>query len=68
MIAECSMRTRLVCAVTHLASRLAGRGQHSPACHYHAYELAPTVAELDLWMDAVEDLIRGAENHAPGSN
>ena len=33
----------------------------SDACHHHAYELAPTAAELDRRLDAVERLIEKLE-------
>ena len=29
----------------------------SRACHHHAYELAPTTAELDHWISQVERLV-----------
>ena len=29
----------------------------SEACHYHAYELAPTAAELAGWFQSVEELL-----------
>jgi hypothetical protein len=29
----------------------------SEACHYHAYELAPTAAELTRWITAVDRLL-----------
>jgi len=29
----------------------------SRACHHHQYELAPTAAELNMWIDHVERLI-----------
>lgn len=28
----------------------------SRACHYHEYDLTPTVSELELWIDQVEQL------------
>jgi hypothetical protein len=33
-------------------------GERLEACRYHAYELAPTAAELSRWIDAVDELIR----------
>jgi hypothetical protein len=29
----------------------------SNACHAHPYELAPTVSELEGWLEVVDDLI-----------
>lgn len=56
----CAMRPQLVCLATYLRDRdLAGRVHHawsslSQACHHHAYELPPTVGELQGWLDTVQ--------------
>lgn len=57
-MAACTMRAQLVCLPGYvepaLAQRVAGTWSGlSRACHYHTYELAPTVAELRHWHDEV---------------
>ena len=39
----------------------------SDACHYHAYELAPTAGELTGWIDAVAGLTQCMNQTGPGS-
>lgn len=56
-----SMRAQLICLPRYLEPELAGRvgyawGRLSSACHQHAYELAPTSAELRGWLRVVEEL------------
>jgi hypothetical protein len=36
----------------------------SNACHHHAYELAPTAAELERRLDAVSRLVEKLEGNA----
>ena len=61
---RCSMRVQLICLRTYLGDTdLAARAGHawsalSRASHHHAYELAPTAAELRGWFSVVEELIR----------
>jgi hypothetical protein len=63
----CSMRVQLICLRTYLGDvDLAARTGHawsalSRACHHHAYELAPTAAELRGWFSVVEELIGKAD-------
>ena len=58
-----SGRAKLICLAQYLADReLAGRVHQawaalSDACHHHAYELAPTVAELAGMLDVVEAFV-----------
>ena len=58
-----SSRAKLICLAQYLDDReLAGRVHHawgalSDACHHHAYELAPTVAELTAMLDVVEAFV-----------
>jgi hypothetical protein len=60
----CPMRVQLICLRTYLGDAdLAARAGHawsalSRACHHHAYELAPTAAELEGWFTVVEELIQ----------
>lgn len=61
-LARCTGRSQLACLPTYLDARTARQIAYvwaalSEACHYHAYELAPTAAELTRWFDAVEDLL-----------
>jgi hypothetical protein len=63
----CSMRTQLICLRSYLEDpKLAARTGHawsalSRASHHHAYELAPTAAELQAWFSVVEELIDSVE-------
>jgi hypothetical protein len=58
------MRVQLIFLRTYLGdAELAGRAGHawsalSRACHHHAYELAPTAAELEGWLVVAEELVR----------
>jgi hypothetical protein len=61
-LAKCTGRSQLTCLPTYLDARTARQIAYvwaalSEACHYHAYELAPTAAELAGWFQAVEDLL-----------
>jgi hypothetical protein len=62
----CPMRTQLICLRTYLGDvGLAARTGHawsalSRSCHHHAYELAPTAAELRSWFSVVRELIERA--------
>lgn len=65
-LTDCPMRTQLLCARAYLDVDLAGRiawtwAALSRACHHHSYELAPTAAELQRWMNDVENLVRQVE-------
>ncbi|PYQ20274.1 MAG: hypothetical protein DMF81_19110, partial [Acidobacteria bacterium] len=61
---RCPMRVQLICLRTYLEDAdLAARAGHawsalSRACHHHAYELAPTAAELRGWLSVVEELVQ----------
>ena len=63
-VERCSMRAQLLCLPTFLQGQgldgLAERTAYawirlSRACHQHAYELAPTAAELSAWIDIVDE-------------
>jgi hypothetical protein len=61
-LANCSAKTQLICLPTYLEPRLAREISYawaalSGACHYHAYELAPTASQLAGWIDAVSRLL-----------
>lgn len=42
--------------------KLDGKRALSDACHHHAYELAPTAAELGRRLDAVDRLVKKLES------
>jgi hypothetical protein len=62
-LARCPRRIQFLCLPTYLGdAALARRAAHawaalSHACHYRAYELAPTVDELDTWFGPVTELV-----------
>jgi hypothetical protein len=61
-LVRCTGRSQLTCLPSYLDARTARQIAYvwaalSEACHYHAYELAPTAAELTGWFQAVEDLL-----------
>ncbi|MGH9027653.1 MAG: hypothetical protein ACRDWD_16285, partial [Acidimicrobiia bacterium] len=60
-VERCSMRAQLACLPRYVDGALAGRVAFawavlSAACHHHAYELSPTVAELSRWLDTCDEL------------
>jgi hypothetical protein len=68
-LSRCTHRTQLVCLPFYLDGGVARKVGYtwaalSEACHYHAYELAPTAGELSGWLDAVADLIESMEGPA----
>jgi hypothetical protein len=61
------MRVQLICLRAYLGdAELAARAGHAwaaltRACHHHAYELAPTAAELQAWLSMVDALVAKAD-------
>ncbi len=61
---SCPVRAQLLCVRSYLGdASLAVRTSQAwsalhRACHHHAYELAPTAAELRTWLVAAEDLLQ----------
>ncbi|MFC6882138.1 MULTISPECIES: hypothetical protein [Actinomadura] len=60
-VADNPMRPQLLCLAEYADAAVAARasslwGQLSQACHYHAYELAPTSRELRRWHTEVSRL------------
>jgi hypothetical protein len=60
---QCPMRAQLLCVDGSLpnSTDLAARTRYawlglSRACHQHAYELPPTIAELAGWVETVDEL------------
>jgi hypothetical protein len=65
-----SRKSQLVCLPFYLEARVAREVGYvwaalSGACHYHAYELAPTASELAGWINAVDRLIQFMREKAP---
>jgi len=57
------MRSQLTCLPAYMDPVVAREIAYvwvalSDACHYHAYELAPTATELSGWIAAVDRLLR----------
>jgi hypothetical protein len=61
-LSRCSIRSQILCLGAYLDRGAAARAAYlsaalSRACHYHSYELAPTAAELDAWLDEAAQLV-----------
>jgi hypothetical protein len=59
------MRSQLICLPTYLDPGLAREIAYvysalSEVCHYHAYELAPTAAEITHWLASLDRLLTQA--------
>lgn len=66
---RCKGKTQFVCLPFYLKASAAREAEYvwaslSEACHYHAYELAPTAGELTGWLDAVAGLIESMKIEA----
>lgn len=66
-----SMRSQLTCLPMYLDARMAREVSYvwavlSEACHYHAYELAPTAVELSDWIATVDRLLASLPGCAAG--
>lgn len=63
----CDGRAQLVALRFYLAAPTMARLAHqtwaslSHACHHHAYELAPTAAELQRWIETVCEIINALD-------
>jgi hypothetical protein len=61
---DCNMAAQLVSLPFYLEDRELGRrvrqcwASLSSACHAHPYELAPTVSELEGWLEVVDEVTR----------
>jgi len=69
-LAGCTRKSQLACLPFYLEARAAREAGYiwaalSDACHYHAYELAPTAAELAGWINAVDGLIQSMRHQTP---
>jgi len=61
-LSQCPRRSQFACLPSYLNADTAREIAYvwsalSEACHYHAYELAPTATELSGWINAVADLM-----------
>jgi hypothetical protein len=68
--AECGMRPQLLLLPTYAGAHTAERAREAwmglaRATHHHAYELAPTAAELRSWHRAVAQLSADLPSHQP---
>lgn len=71
-LARCSMRSQILCLTAYLDQGTATRAAYlsaalSRACHYHSYELSPTAAELNGWLDEAAHLITPMQGRAQAS-
>ena len=60
-VSRSTRKSQLACLPFYLDAGIARQAGYvwaalSDACHYHAYELAPTAGELSGWIDAVSGL------------
>ena len=66
-VEQCSVHAQLLCLSQYLQDEvLAERVSYawaalSRACHQHPYELPPTVAELDGWLNVVSQFLTKVE-------
>jgi hypothetical protein len=72
-LSQCSRKSQLACLPFYIDVRVAREAAYvwaalSDACHYHAYELAPTVGELTGWLNAVAGLTQSMRDKVPGSS
>jgi hypothetical protein len=67
-----STRPQLICLESYAGHQIAGRVNHAwsaltRACHHHAYELAPSLAEMQSLLDTVIELqARGTATSSSG--
>jgi hypothetical protein len=69
-LSRCTRKSQLMCLPFYLDARTAQQAAYSwaalsEACHYHAYELAPTAGELTDWINAVARIIEAFYEKAP---
>jgi hypothetical protein len=68
--ANCSMRAQLLLLPAYAGEPTAARARDAwfglaPAAHHHAYDLAPTAAELRRWHDLVATIAATLSSAAP---
>jgi hypothetical protein len=68
--AKCSMRAQLLLLPTYAGEETAAQARDAwfglaPAAHHHAYDLAPTAAELRRWHELVATMAAGLRAQAP---
>lgn len=69
-VAECSARSQLTCLPANLDPSTARQIAYvwaalSRACHYRAYELAPTAAELTGLFEAIDEILSHISPQVP---
>lgn len=70
-LTACSTRAQLLCLRGYLKDdTVAAQAQQlwstlSRACHHHPYELAPTVGELDGWLQELQGLATSTLSQEP---
>lgn len=69
-LSRCTRKAQLTCLPFYLDARAARQAAYtwaalSEACHYHAYDLAPTASELAGWITAVAGLAHSTRETAP---
>ena len=61
-LSNCSLKAQFLCLGNFVGDERLGREAYSAwaslswACHYHPYDLPPTVEELTAWIERVEEL------------
>jgi hypothetical protein len=68
----CSKKSQLICLPTYLNRSISWQINYvwaalTSACHYHPYELAPTVGELNGWLETIQSLLNAIEDKVPGA-
>lgn len=71
-LSGCSMRSQVLCLTAYLDPPTAARTAYlwaalSRACHYHPYELAPTAAELNTWLNEAAQLVTLVQARHPST-
>lgn len=71
-LSSSTRKSQLACLPFYLDAGIAREASYvwavlSDACHYHAYELAPTVGELTGWIAAVSGLTQSMNQTATSS-
>lgn len=62
-VEKCSAKAQLLALMSYVDESVAEEASHtwwalSRATHHHAYELSPTVDELRVWLESVDQLLK----------
>ena len=66
-VESCSKKAQLLCLGRYLGDEPLAQRAHvawsglSASCHYHVYDLAPTLEELQAWRDSVFEVVERTE-------